>query len=60
MSVHVLLQELELYNKDLLNKPAMLLVNKMDSEGAQQKYREIKSYFSNLPGIRHKSKQCTT
>lgn len=36
------MQELELYNKDLLKKPAMLLVNKMDAEGAPEKYRNLK------------------
>lgn len=41
-------QELELYNKDLLAKPAMLLVNKLDSEGGREKYRDLKPSLINL------------
>lgn len=34
----------------MLNKPSMLLINKMDTENAQQKYAEIKDLLKNLPG----------
>ncbi|KAH8009317.1 hypothetical protein HPB51_014453 [Rhipicephalus microplus] len=34
-------QELELYKEDLLSKPAILAVNKMDTEGAKEKYEEL-------------------
>lgn len=37
-----------MYNKDLLKKPAMLLVNKMDSEGAAEKYRDLKPNLVDL------------
>lgn len=35
------MQELELYNQELVNKPAMLVVNKMDLPGAEAKFNEI-------------------
>ncbi|KAH7962313.1 hypothetical protein HPB52_015428 [Rhipicephalus sanguineus] len=34
-------KELELYKEDLLSKPAILAVNKMDTEGAMDKYEEL-------------------
>ncbi|KAH6939422.1 hypothetical protein HPB50_017820 [Hyalomma asiaticum] len=34
-------KELELYKEDLLTKPAILAVNKMDTEGAMDKYEEL-------------------
>nr|XP_037285342.1 GTP-binding protein 10-like [Rhipicephalus microplus] len=34
-------KELELYKEDLLSKPAILAVNKMDTEGAKEKYEEL-------------------
>lgn len=37
-TIVLLNKELELYNEDLLNKPAMLLINKLDTEGAEAKY----------------------
>ena len=37
-----LFRELELYNPDLLNKPAVCLVNKMDSEGSEDKFKILK------------------
>lgn len=47
-TILLLNQELELYNEDLLNKPAMLLVNKMDTEGALEKYNEVNDQIKNL------------
>lgn len=43
---------MELYNKDLLEKPSMLLINKMDTENAQEKYVEIKDSLQNISGIK--------
>ncbi|XP_075538708.1 GTP-binding protein 10 [Dermacentor variabilis] len=34
-------KELEMYKEDLLTKPAILAVNKMDTEGAMEKYEEL-------------------
>lgn len=34
-------KELEMYKEDLLTKPAILAVNKMDTEGAMDKYEEL-------------------
>jgi hypothetical protein len=44
------LQELELYRDDLLDKPAMLVVNKMDVAEAQFKYDEVKDKLKHLLG----------
>ena len=44
-------QELELYKDELLNKPAMLVVSKMDLRGAQHKYDEIKDQLKHLKGM---------
>jgi Obg family GTPase CgtA len=51
-TILLLNKELELYNKDLLEKPSMLLINKMDTENAQQKYVEIKDSLQNISGIK--------
>lgn len=39
-------QELELYNEDLLAKPAVLVVNKMDTEDAEEKLLALKEALS--------------
>lgn len=41
-TVALLNRELELYNSQLLDKPAILLVNKMDLDGSDSKFQEIK------------------
>ncbi|KAJ9573958.1 hypothetical protein L9F63_008648, partial [Diploptera punctata] len=50
-TVVLLNKELELYKEHLLNKPAMLVVSKMDLDGAQSKYDEIKDKLKNLAEI---------
>ena len=40
-------RELELYGKDILEKPAILIVNKMDMPGAQEKWQELKPLLDN-------------
>ncbi|XP_044266666.1 GTP-binding protein 10 homolog [Tribolium madens] len=47
-TVLLLNKELELYNKDLLEKPSMLVINKMDTENAHQKYSDVKDLLWNL------------
>lgn len=49
-TVVLLNKELELYKEELLDKPAMLVINKMDTEGAKEKYLEIKNQLENLDG----------
>nr|CAD7202630.1 unnamed protein product [Timema douglasi] len=49
-TVLLLNKELELYKEDLLEKPAVLVVNKMDSEGADEKLRAIQSHLKDLAG----------
>lgn len=44
------LQELELYREYLLNKPALLVVNKMDVEGAWDNFKEIEKSLRNMEG----------
>lgn len=41
-------QELELYNQNLINTPSIILINKMDTDGAKEKYEEVKHQLDNL------------
>ncbi|XP_069690664.1 GTP-binding protein 10 homolog isoform X2 [Periplaneta americana] len=50
-TVVLLNKELELYRDDLLDKPAMLVINKMDLDGACDKYEEIKDKLRNLADV---------
>lgn len=47
---NLLIQELELYNEDLMKKPSMLLVNKMDTEEAVAKFENFTEKLRNLSG----------
>nr|CAD7403056.1 unnamed protein product [Timema cristinae] len=49
-TVLLLNKELELYKEDLLEKPAVLVINKMDLEGADEKLRAIQSHLKDLAG----------
>ncbi|XP_066143308.1 GTP-binding protein 10 homolog [Euwallacea fornicatus] len=42
-TIMLLTKELEMYNPDLLCKPSILLVNKMDSDGSDKCYKEVKN-----------------
>ncbi|ENN74408.1 GTP-binding protein 10 homolog [Dendroctonus ponderosae] len=50
-TIMLLNKELELYNEDLLNKHAILLINKMDSEGSEAKYQEVRKVMKNFKGF---------
>ncbi|XP_058815252.1 GTP-binding protein 10 homolog [Topomyia yanbarensis] len=53
-NIYALNKELELYDKTLLEKPCVLLVNKMDREGAIDEICKYDKYFSNLQdGLQH-------
>ncbi|CAG9768548.1 unnamed protein product [Ceutorhynchus assimilis] len=47
-TIMLLTKELELYNEDLLKKPSILLVNKMDTTDADKKYVEVKKQLKNF------------
>lgn len=47
-NVYALNKELELYNDTLLDKPAILLVNKMDLEGGFEKFQEYEKNLNDL------------
>lgn len=47
-TVVLLIKEIELYKPDLLRMPAILLVNKMDTENADNIYKEVKPMLENL------------
>jgi len=47
-TVILLNKELEMYNDSLLNKPCILLVSKMDSPGAEQKFNDLKDQLQRL------------
>lgn len=42
-TIALLNRELELYNPDLIKKPCLCLINKMDTNGAEEKYRELRA-----------------
>lgn len=47
-NVYSLNKELELYDATLLEKPSILLVNKMDLDGSIEKFMENEAYFYDL------------
>ncbi|CAK9831983.1 GTP-binding protein 10 homolog [Anthophora retusa] len=47
-TVLLLNKEIELYKPDLLEMPAMIIINKMDTERATEIYDEIKPKLSNM------------
>lgn len=49
-NVFALNKELELYDKELMQKPCILLLNKIDEEGAEAEYESIKDKLPNLKG----------
>ncbi|XP_076277571.1 GTP-binding protein 10 homolog [Lasioglossum baleicum] len=50
-TILLLNKEIELYKPDLLKRPAMLLINKMDTKDANKIFDEIKSKLNNLSEI---------
>lgn len=49
-NVLALNKELELYDKELMHRPCILLLNKVDQEGAVPEYEKIKDVLQNLEG----------
>ncbi|CAK9815226.1 GTP-binding protein 10 homolog [Anthophora quadrimaculata] len=47
-TVLLLNKEIELYKPDLLEMPAMIIINKMDTKGATEIYDEIKPKLNNM------------
>lgn len=47
-NVYALNKELELYDETLLEKPSILLVNKMDIEGSIEKFEECEKHLKDL------------
>lgn len=39
-----------MYDESLLAKPSMILVNKMDSEGALEKFEEMRHHLKHMKG----------
>ncbi|XP_019528385.3 GTP-binding protein 10 homolog [Aedes albopictus] len=53
-NIYALNKELELYDKTLLEKPCVLLVNKMDKDGAIEEICKYDKYFGKLEdGLQH-------
>ncbi|XP_045470593.1 GTP-binding protein 10 [Harmonia axyridis] len=50
-TVLLLNKELELYKPELIDKPSLIIINKMDVEGAEEKYNQIKEDLKNLSRI---------
>lgn len=49
-TIALLNKELELYGKDVLSKPALLVVNKMDTDGAEKNWKILESWLQNYQG----------
>lgn len=49
-TLSLLIRELELYGKDILSKPALLVVNKMDLDGTANKWSQLQEALSDLEG----------
>ncbi|CAG9095419.1 unnamed protein product [Plutella xylostella] len=47
-TILLLNKELELYNEELLEKPAILAINKMDLPGAEDTFNEVKEVLRNM------------
>lgn len=47
-TIMLLNKELELYDEELLDKPAILAVNKLDIEGAQETFESVKHSLKNI------------
>uniref|UniRef100_A0A336LJN5 CSON011997 protein n=1 Tax=Culicoides sonorensis TaxID=179676 RepID=A0A336LJN5_CULSO len=47
-NIFSLMKELELYNKTLMDRPAMLLINKMDVDGSEKVYEKLVSQLKNM------------
>lgn len=52
-TVQLLILELELYKEELLDKPALLAVNKMDVPGAEEKFQELMKQLENPQDYLH-------
>ncbi|XP_071451026.1 GTP-binding protein 10 homolog [Hetaerina americana] len=50
-TIVLLNKELELYREDLMEKPAALVINKLDLPNAEEKFEEVKQNLKNLPEI---------
>lgn len=48
--IFFVIQELELYKEELLGKPAILVINKMDLPEAQGRLRELEAHLENQEG----------
>ncbi|CAH1993901.1 unnamed protein product [Acanthoscelides obtectus] len=47
-TIMLLIKELEMYNAELVKKPSILVINKMDTEGSIQRFEEVKDKLKNL------------
>lgn len=47
-NIFALNKELEMYDNDLMDRPCILLLNKIDEDGAQQEYDAIKDKIIDL------------
>lgn len=50
-NVYALNKELELYDKELIQRPCILLLNKIDENGADREYENIKDKLHDLDGM---------
>lgn len=50
-TLSLLIRELELYGRDILSKPALLVVNKMDTEGSDKMWENLEKSLSDFEGL---------
>lgn len=49
-NIYALNKELEMYNKEIMDKPCVLLLNKIDIDGAKEEYESIRDKVIDLEG----------
>lgn len=52
-TIMLLNKELELYDTELLEKPAILAINKLDLEGTEEIFENVKNSFHNINDVIH-------
>ncbi len=50
-TIIILNKELELYKKEMLDKPAICAITKMDSKGSEKKLNELKEALSDIKNV---------
>ena len=49
--IALLNRELELYGKDVISKPTILVINKMDTQGADEEWKKLEPIITDYQGM---------